>query len=117
MRHAWGSRVGMVTLVGVLVLAPFFALAVSSSAVATSYTFTTIDVGVIATQAYGINDGGQIVGQFRVPTSGGYQGFLRDTNGTVTTFEVPDSWASFAFGINTAGQIVGAVQFATSPLY
>jgi len=49
MRHAWVSRVGMVTLVGVMVLAPFFALAVSSSAYATTYTFTTIDVGGVAT--------------------------------------------------------------------
>jgi hypothetical protein len=38
MRHAWVSRVGMVMLVAIMVLAPFFALAVSSSAVATTYT-------------------------------------------------------------------------------
>lgn len=38
MRHAWVSRVGMVMLVAIMVLVPFFALAVSSSAVATTYT-------------------------------------------------------------------------------
>jgi len=98
--------VAVFLLVGVVVLAPF--LAVSSSAFATSYTFTTIDVGG-QTQAQGINDGGQITGYF----SG--HGFLRGTDGAITTFDVPSSFSTFAFGINNAGQIVGQAQLATTP--
>ena len=116
MRNAWVSRIGMVTLVGVMVLAPFFALAVSSSVFATTFTFTTIDVDGVTTQAYGINDGGQIVGQFRVPPSGSeYQGLLRDTNGAITTFAVPAALSTFAIGINNAGQIVGMAQLDAIP--
>ena len=38
---------------------------------------------------------------------GRYQGFIRGANGTVTTVEVPGSYATtFAFEINNAGQIV-----------
>lgn len=115
MRHACARRVGLVMLVGVLVLAPFFALAVSSSAFASSYTFTTIDVGVVATQVFGINDSGQISGQFRVPGGSEYQGFLRDTDGAITTFAVPGAFSTFAFGINTTGQIVGQAQYGAAP--
>ena len=44
-------------------LAPFFVLAVSSSAFAGTYTVTPIDVpGSTFTNAFGINDAGQIVG-------------------------------------------------------
>jgi hypothetical protein len=53
------------------------------------YSFTTIDVpGAANTQAYGINDSGQIVGTI-TQGSAGYC-FL-DSGGTFTFFEIPIS--------------------------
>jgi probable HAF family extracellular repeat protein len=75
------------------------------------YSFTTIDVpGAISTAASGINASGQIVGGF---TTARYvsHGFLLDTDGSITTIDVPD--AAFGFtdvccGINASSQIVGS---------
>src|SRR5438034_1048014 len=73
---------------------------------ATDYTFTTIDVpGGFKTDAVGINNAGQIVGEFRDATGAGH-GFL-DTAGTFTTIDVPGAFRTSASGINDAGQIVG----------
>lgn len=87
-------------------MAPVFALVVSSNALAVTYTFTTLDVpGATATRVWGINDAGQIVGDFSNAT--GTHGFL-DTGGVFTTLDVPGV-TSFtrAAGINETGQIVG----------
>jgi uncharacterized membrane protein len=54
----------------------------------------------VNTDAYGINDSGQIVGTY----DGG--GFLY-SGGTFTAFGVPDAHYTDAFGINDSGQIVG----------
>src|SRR5262249_4245487 len=73
----------------------------------TAGSFTTIDVpGASFTQAYGINDAGQIVGVFSSATGGG--GFL-DTAGSFTTINVPGAGGgTSANGINNLGQIVGS---------
>src|SRR5439155_9880083 len=66
-----------------------------------SYDFTTIDVpNSVTTNAFGINDRGQIVG--------GYDGhgFLL-SGGTFTTIDVPNSQGTGANRINDRGQIVG----------
>jgi probable HAF family extracellular repeat protein len=93
-----------------MLLAPVFALAVSSSAWAATYTFTTLDVPVPgaagSTAAFGINDAGQIVGDFRDST-GFFHGFLRDSGGLFTTLDVPGATFTSARGINNADQIVG----------
>jgi uncharacterized membrane protein len=70
------------------------------------YTFTTIDApGSTGTTAQGINDAGQIVGNFQDATGG--HGYLLD-GATFTTIDVPGSIGnSAAEGINDAGQIVG----------
>ena len=76
-------------------------------------TFTTIDVpGAEATEALGINNAGQIVGDFS--TSMGLSAFV-DTDGSFTTFEVPGSveGSTIPFGINDAGQIVGVFEVQT----
>jgi len=86
------------------------ALAANSPANASDYVFTQIDVpGATATNggtlAYGINDAGQIVGEF--DNSTGEHGFL-DTGGSFTQIDVPGaSFGTLALGINDSGQIVG----------
>src|SRR5437867_8361390 len=92
---------GLVTIVvGVL----FFAIGTPGTA--TSYFFTTIDdpaadtVNGERTRAFGINDAGDIVGDF------GRHGFLY-SRGIFTTVDVPGAVVTQAFGINNSGQIVG----------
>jgi uncharacterized membrane protein len=78
------------------------------TALATAFTFTTIDVPGVPTSATGINDTGQIVGTF----FGGTHGYLL-SGGTFTTIDVPGASFTSARGINGPGQIVGAFQDAT----
>ena len=71
------------------------------------YTFTTIDVpGIYDTQAFGINDAGQIVGYYE-PYVGPLHGLLLDVDGSYTTLDVPGAIETDAVGINASGQIVG----------
>jgi probable HAF family extracellular repeat protein len=65
-------------------------------------SFTTLQVpGSVTTLAAGINDLGQIVGEYD-----NKHAFLL-SDGTYTTFDVPGASSTQAFGINDAGQIVG----------
>jgi probable HAF family extracellular repeat protein len=70
-------------------------------------TFTTIDDpnGAEGTQAYGINNTGEIVGQY-TDSSGKSHGFI-DVNGTFTTIDDPLGTNTTLTGINDAGQVVG----------
>ena len=66
-------------------------------------TFSSIDVpGAFATAAHGINDRGQIVGEYVTITGGANHDFVLD-DGTFTTFDVPGT----PTGINNRGEIVG----------
>src|SRR4051795_5836147 len=95
----------MLSIVAFLVIAP---MAAGSSANAATFSFTQIDVpGASFTQAFGINDAGQIVGTFQDST--GPHGFL-DTGGSFTQIDVPGASFTTANGINDAGQIVGTFQ-------
>lgn len=77
-------------------------------------TFTIIDVpfpGALHTQAFGINNSGQIVGIYVKPNNGEYGGFL-DENGTFTPIDVtlPGAHNTVAYDVNDSGQIVGWYQ-------
>jgi probable HAF family extracellular repeat protein len=68
--------------------------------------FTTIDVpGATFTQAFGINELGQIVGSY-VDVSGAECGFLLD-KGSFATIDIPGATHTDANGINNRGQFVG----------
>jgi probable HAF family extracellular repeat protein len=69
------------------------------------YTFTTLDDPSGGTEAYGINDFGQIVGLY-FDASNHAHGFLY-TGGTFTTLDDPSATSTLAQGINDNGQIVG----------
>ncbi len=63
-------------------------------------------MGAKGTEAYGINDAGQIVGDY-ADSSGAVHGFLY-SGGSYTTLDDPSGTnGTIAHGINDAGQIVG----------
>ena len=74
--------------------------------------------GAISTQATGINATGTVVGwYFDSQTSG--HGFLRDSSGNITTFDVPGTssgyWqGTFAWAINDVGTVVGSYTTTSS---
>jgi len=69
-------------------------------------TFTTIDVpGAIATDVYGINTFGDMVGTF-APDASSNSGFIY-SKGSFTTFDYPGGDTTFAMGINDSDLISG----------
>jgi len=71
------------------------------------YSFTTIDpAGSSATFAQGVNNAGQIVGNFNDAQNVSH-GFLRSSAGAYTTFDFPGATGTYAADINSAGQIIG----------
>jgi hypothetical protein len=63
--------------------------------------------GAVETDAWGINDSGQIAGSY-VDSSGHEHGFIRSADGsTYTTVDYPGATATELFGINTEGDVVG----------
>src|SRR5262249_21323172 len=74
---------------------------------AEGYTYTRLDVpGSVGTNAFGINDSGEIVGLFYTTTGIGFQGFLLE-EGSYTTLDPFASTGTGASGINPSGRIVG----------
>ena len=72
--------------------------------------YTTIAVpGAFTTHISGINDAGQIVGQYATDPDTTF-GFLLSA-GVYTTIAVPGAGSTGACGINDAGQIVGSNDF------
>jgi probable HAF family extracellular repeat protein len=74
------------------------------------YSFTTFNApGAtgFGTNAFGINDSGQIVGFFFDAGNTTTHGFL-DTGGSFTTINAPGAIDTYAYGINDSGQIVGS---------
>jgi probable HAF family extracellular repeat protein len=73
------------------------------------YSFTTFNApGAtgFGTEAYGINNSGQIVGFFFDAGNTTTHGFL-DTGGSFINIDVPRATSTAAYGINASGQIVG----------
>jgi uncharacterized membrane protein len=54
---------------------------------------------------YGINDRGQVAGEY--VRAGSESGFVRDKRGRFTVFDIPGAEGTEALGINDRGQIVG----------
>lgn len=68
--------------------------------------FTMLDE-ILNLSTTGINDSGQIIG---IVNEDGVRGFVRDSDGRQTVFEVPGASRTEPRGINDAGQIVGYFQ-------
>jgi parallel beta-helix repeat protein len=72
---------------------------------ATGQDFTMIDYpGATGTYAYGINNGGDTVGDYVV--AGVYHGFLL-SGGKFTSIDYPGAKATHGYGINAQGDVVG----------
>jgi probable HAF family extracellular repeat protein len=70
-------------------------------------TYTQIDYpGAPATQGFGINDAGDIVGSYSDSPAGPYHGFLL-VSGAFTSIDYPGASSTTAFDINNRGQVVG----------
>lgn len=68
--------------------------------------FTSFQVpSALPTWSYGINNGGQIVGEYSL--NGHNYGFVRETDGKIATIHVPDSAGTVVYGINEYRQLVG----------
>jgi uncharacterized protein (TIGR03437 family) len=79
---------------------------------AQTYSFVTFDPpGSVLTRLTGINNQGQVVGTYN-DASGVTHSFLRQPDGTFSTFDVPQAAAgqTVATAINNLGQIVGSYQ-------
>ena len=66
-----------------------------------------------ATYPLSINDGRTVTGYY-ISNSGVTGGFVRSSDGQITTFNVPGSATTVPVGINTAGDITGYYQVATN---
>ena len=65
--------------------------------------------GVYLTQAYGINNTGDVVGNFFVSTSDAVgQGYVRHANGQIDLLTVPDASFNRGYAINNAGDVAGS---------
>lgn len=75
--------------------------------------FSTVNFpGGVGTHANGINNMGEIVGQYKNTLSGPHHGFL-DNGGTFTTITPPGAVDTIATDINNFGDIVGTYKTAT----
>lgn len=87
-------------------------LFVCIASVLRAQTITTFD-GANSSFTYptAINSVGQITGYYLGGTQGGLHGFLREADGTFTSFDAPEQWGApvltFPTAINSAGQIAG----------
>jgi uncharacterized membrane protein len=94
-------------------------------------TFTEFNVpdddALFGTVAFGINDSGDVVGDYvangEVPKGGAKSqnpprhGFLRSSNGHFSRFDVPGAYLTIGEGINNAGAIVGVYVLSDGKLH
>src|SRR5215469_12654169 len=93
-----------------------FVLGVTPKALAQKPTFTRIDFpGATSTNAYDINDSGEIVGRY-TNADDTQHGYLRSPNGELTPIDVPGANLTAALGINSGGDIVGPYRLASEPM-
>ena len=87
-------------------------------------TFTTLNINVpgdhhvFGTVASGINDFGEVVGNYVAEDDPAHRhGFLRSSNGDFTAFDVPNAVFTIGEGINNDGTIVGVYTLADGTLH
>src|SRR5215469_16668466 len=79
-----------------------------------SFRFRTIDVaGAVSTQAFGINERGDVVGNYTDAAGSGH-GF-RWSNGKFTSIDFPGAILTSARAINDADEIAGAYSTSDDP--
>jgi len=87
--------------------APVIAALLSFASAAAGQTIITFDApGSSATHPGRISPGGKVVGYYEIGIN--FHGFMRDTDGSITTLDPPGATNSYAIAFNRAGQIVGS---------
>ena len=82
---------------------------------ASSYTCVAIESDLNNLSPVGINDKGQVTGTYGIPDTDTSGGFLREPDGSITTFSYPGSTGTFPTGINNRGQITGVYRVGNTP--
>jgi len=104
-RECWRA----ITVIGLIIL---FGVGIGRPAYSESYLYSGGSYSALSvpsagdTNAYGINNLGQIVGGYCLSTCGNSQGFIY-SNASYTTLNVPGAISTRLLGINDVGQIVG----------
>ena len=70
----------------------------------------------MVTLGFDIEDTGRVVGT-DVDAAAKFHGFLRDTDGAITTIDFPGAGDTTVFGINNSGQLAGAHREAPDFIY
>ncbi len=73
----------------------------------TTFTFTTIDVGVGGTFPSAIDGSGQVVGWDISPNGLDWNSFI-DSDGTIAAITVPNAQYTTPMAINDSGEVVGS---------
>jgi hypothetical protein len=89
------------------VAAACFAAASSSLFAGSTYTCTAFGSELNTPSPTGINNEGQITGSSVIPAADSSEGFLREYDGSIVTFQYPGAFATFPSAINNGGQIAG----------
>ena len=89
-----------IVLTGILVF-----LSAGVSAHAQSITSFNVPDAFLGTTALSINDRGEVTGYYNAHSQ--QRGFIRDAQGTLTTFDVPGSGGTAAESINNRGEVTG----------
>src|SRR5258707_305874 len=84
-------------------------LAIQASAQITQDQITTFDAGPNGTIPTSINPRGEIAGYYFGSTAPTAHGFVRDKDGTITSFDAPGAGSNgtIVVGINPSGEITG----------
>src|SRR6266705_2362807 len=102
----WSCFLAGLTLVALIPVASVAQLPTPASAVSGSFSFTAINFpSANRTRAVGLNDHGDIVGDYR-DSSGVFHGYLL-SQGNFTTFDPPGSTQTRGIAINNLGVIGG----------
>lgn len=69
-------------------------------------TITSFDVGTNGTWGASVNSAGQIAGYY-IDATNATKGFVRFSNGAITTFSVPGAATAYGESINDLGDVAG----------
>jgi len=91
------------------------ACCLAAGAASAHYTYEVFDVPGAATAGVGLNDKGEVVGNYVPVGSTNFLGFVRSAGGVITPLSVAGQAQSLPTGIDGSGRIVGTCPTAVCP--